>query len=213
MRLTARERSASDRYPHPFTEPGRQLIMPVNEGISYPADDATLDAMYYHSLRRPRPVHGLVRARPTDSAGVMTIVETPDDAGGRSARGATACCTLAPEWEPQKGQFGRRGGSATSFFDQGGYVAMGKRYRAARPADRPAQDAGRETEGESRTSTCWSARSTSGAGTGTRWPSAARCRPPGIDRILWSNRGTPETSAAAERHWACSPAATTSTRT
>ena len=37
--------------------------------------------------------------------------------------------SLAPEWEPQKGQFGYARRLRWVFFDDGGYVAMCKRYR------------------------------------------------------------------------------------
>ena len=42
------------------------------------------------------------------------------------------------------------------------------------------------------TSISWSARSTSGAGTGDAWASAGSCKRPGIDRILWSRAAAPE---------------------
>ncbi len=59
---------------------------------------------------------------------VLTIVETPDDAGVRMLRGG-GLLSLAPEWEPQKGQFGYARRLRWVFFDDGGYVAMCKRYR------------------------------------------------------------------------------------
>ena len=80
--------------------------MPVNEGISYPVDDESLPADALLSLRRPRAVHGLVRRdRRRRHGGLMTIVETPDDAAVRVPRVDGLLCA-APQWEPQKGQFG-----------------------------------------------------------------------------------------------------------
>ena len=49
-------------YPPAFLSgKGSHLVMPVNEGISYPVDDESLPADALLSLRRPRAVHGVVR--------------------------------------------------------------------------------------------------------------------------------------------------------
>jgi len=115
-------------YPAPLlTEPGMFLVMPVNEGISYPADDESLKPMHYHLYGG----HGLCMGwwGVTDGErGVMAIVETPDDAAVRVPRLDGLLCP-APEWVPQKGQFGPTRRIRYVFFDQGGYVAMCKRYR------------------------------------------------------------------------------------
>lgn len=67
-------------FPGPIvTSAGQLLILPVNQGISYPVDDATLPPMDYHLYGG----HGLCMAwwGVTDlTAGLMAIVETPDDA-------------------------------------------------------------------------------------------------------------------------------------
>ena len=130
--------------------------------------------------------------------------QRPDDASSR--RPTTRPCALpratgglciAPEWLPQKRQFGPARRLRYVFFDDGGYVAMCKRYRQHAQADRPAQDARREAAGESRTSTSSSARSTSGAGTATRSRWCRELQAAGIERILWSNRGEPGTARGA----------------
>jgi len=122
------EMSGELAFPPPFaTERGEILVLPVNEGIGYPADDATLPPMRYHLYGG----HGLCMAwyGQTDlSRGVMAIVETPDDAAVRIGR-AGGLLHLAPEWEPQKGRFGPRRVIRYVFIDRGGYVAMAKRYR------------------------------------------------------------------------------------
>ena len=122
------ELGSSLAFPQPFlTGKGSLLVMPVNEGISYPVDDKTLPAMRYHLYGG----HGLCMAwyGATDGQqGLMTIVETPDDAAVRVPRLDGRLC-LAPEWGSQKGLFGPKRRLRYVFFDSGGYVAMCKRYR------------------------------------------------------------------------------------
>lgn len=115
-------------FPPPFVAAkGQLLILPLNEGISYPADDASLPPMHYHLYGG----HGLCMAwygQTDGERGLMAIVETPDDAAVRIPRLDGLLC-LAPEWQPQKGQFGPKRVLRYAFFDRGGYVAMAKRYR------------------------------------------------------------------------------------
>ena len=117
------------RLPHPFvTGEGTFLVMPVNEGISYPVDDRSLSPMWCHLYGG----HGLCMPwyGVTDGQeGIMTIVETPDDAAVRVPRLDGLLC-LAPEWQPQKGEFGPPRRLRYVFFDRGGYVVMCKRYRS-----------------------------------------------------------------------------------
>ncbi|MFW6163861.1 MAG: glycoside hydrolase, partial [Planctomycetota bacterium] len=123
------EMAARLPFPAPFlTGEGTFLVMPVNEGISYPVDDATLKPMRYHLYGG----HGLCMPwwGVTDGErGLMAIVETPDDAAVRVPRREGLLC-LAPEWVAQKGRFGYRRRIRYVFFDRGGYVAMAKRYRS-----------------------------------------------------------------------------------
>ena len=117
-------------WPSPFVSAkGEHLILPVNEGISYPVDDPTLPDMFYHLYGG----HGLCMPwyGATDGqAGWMALVETPDDAHVTVDR-RHGLLELAPAWEPQKGAFGVSRRLRYVFFDQGGYVAMAQRYRAA----------------------------------------------------------------------------------
>ncbi len=176
-------------FPAPFqTEPGQYLILPVNEGISYPVDDQSLPAMNYHLYGG----HGLCMAfyGSTDlKRSVMSIVETPDDARVQLARHDSLLC-LAPQWEPQKGEFGppRR---IRYCFLAGDYVAMCKRYRQY------AQQTGNfKTLAEKRAENpnvdrllgavnvwCWDR---SGPDL------CAELQQLGIERILWSRRSAPE---------------------
>ena len=122
------ELNAPLAFPPPFASRKEDLlILPVNEGISYPAADETLKPMSYHLYGG----HGLCMGwwGATDGGpGWMAIVETPDDAAVRIPRIDGLLC-LAPEWQAQKGQFGPARRIRYVFFDQGGYVAMCKRYR------------------------------------------------------------------------------------
>jgi hypothetical protein len=115
-------------FPYPFQSgKGTFLVMPVNEGMSYPVDDSSLPEMQYilyggHGLCMPW--WGV-----TDGEhGMMAIVETADDASVRVPRLDGRLC-LAPLWDPQKGLFGPIRRIRYIFLDRGGYVAMAKRYR------------------------------------------------------------------------------------
>jgi hypothetical protein len=92
-------------FPQPFAADRESLlIMPVNEGISYPAADESIEPAFYHLYGG----HGLCMAwyGQTDGRqGLMTLVETPDDAAVRMLRRDGLLC-LVPEWQAQKGQFG-----------------------------------------------------------------------------------------------------------
>ena len=122
------ELSDAVAFPHPFVSAkGDFLIMPVNEGISYPVDDQTLRPMYYHLYGG----HGLCMGWygvTGGRRGLMTLVQTPDDAAVRVPRLDGRLC-LAPQWLPQKGRFGPARRIRYVLFDSGGYVAMCKRYR------------------------------------------------------------------------------------
>jgi hypothetical protein len=178
------------QFPHPFvTGEGTFLVMPVNEGISYPVDDQSLSPMWYHLYGG----HGLCMAwyGVTDGQkGIMTIVQTPDDAAVRVPRLDGLLC-LAPEWQPQRGKFRPPRRLRYVFFDRGGYVAMCKRYRAY------AKKTGLlKTLEQKRVENpnvdlligavnvwCWERESLT---------LVRQMKSLGIDRILWSNRRSPD---------------------
>ena len=165
--------------------------MPVNEGISYPADDpdrAALQTISTAATASAWPVRA--NGRPTGS---------DDHRRHRRRRGrpgsprSMAGFGSARAGHPQKGQFGSPGGIRYVFFDDGGYVAMCKRYRQS-CAERACSRRSPRNATRTRTSICWSARSMSGAG--TRTPVGICRRDAGgraSDRILWSNGADPET--------------------
>ena len=120
-------------YPAAFaSRKGDRLIVPLNEGISYPADDP--DGIPGRLVAYGG--HGICMAffgvqDDATGAGWMAILETPDDAAMVARRDAeTQLWTLGPSWEDQKRQFGYARRIRYVFLDKGGYVAMCKRYRA-----------------------------------------------------------------------------------
>ncbi|NQU19641.1 MAG: carbohydrate binding domain-containing protein [Candidatus Nealsonbacteria bacterium] len=177
-------------FPGPFvTDSGTFLVMPVNEGISYPVADESLPPMHYHLYGG----HGLCMGWYGVIDGpraLMTLVETPDDAAVRVPR-KKGRLYLQPEWQPQRGKFGPARKLRYVFFDRGGYVAMCKRYR------RHAQQTGLlKTLAEKRKENahvdmlvgavnvwCWD---NDAVGICRELQSA------GIERILWSHRGPPD---------------------
>jgi hypothetical protein len=178
-------------FPQPLaTDKETFLVLPMNEGISYPAGDPMIDPAYHYLYGG----HGLCMAWWGQTDGrqaAMTIVDTPDDAGVRMLRRA-GLLSLSPEWEPQKGQFGYARRLRWVFFDDGGYVAMCKRYR------QHAKEMGLfKTLAEKRAANpnvdlllgavnvwCWD---NDAVGICRELQSA------GIRRILWSNQANPET--------------------
>ncbi len=120
-------------FPAAFsTRRGDRLIVPMNEGISYPADDpgdVPGRLIAYGG-------HGICMAffgvqDDATGAGWMAILETPDDAAMVARRDVeTKMWTLGPSWDDQKKMFGYARRVRYVFLEKGGYVAMCKRYRA-----------------------------------------------------------------------------------
>ena len=117
------------RYPHPFaSHPGEYLVVPMNEGISYPVEDKSIEPFSLVAYGG----HGICMAfwGATDGArGHGVIIETPDDAAIRIER-QDGLLGIAPQWDRQRGQFGYARRLRYVFFEQGGHVAIAKRYRA-----------------------------------------------------------------------------------
>jgi len=117
------------RFPHPFaSRAGEYLVVPMNEGISYPVEDQSIEPFSLVAYGG----HGICMAfwGATDgAAGHMAIIETPDDAAIRLVRPG-GLLGIAPQWDAQRGQFGYGRRLRYVFFNQGGHVAMAKRYRA-----------------------------------------------------------------------------------
>jgi len=185
-------------FPAPFvTGKGTALVVPLNEGILWPVDDATISPISLVSYSG----HGLCMpwVGVTDSktgAGVMAILRTPDDAHVEITR-RTASGDLFAQWawEATRGRFGYARSLTYVFFAQGGYVAQAKRYRlyaksiglfktlAQKRAENPNVD------------------KLVGAVNVWTWDEnrVALCREMkglGMDRVLWSGAGSPEEVAS-----------------
>jgi hypothetical protein len=117
-------------WPSPFlSDKGTYLVIPMNEGISYPVADASIEPGRLVAYGG----HGICMSfwGVTDGEkGHMAIIETPDDAAIRWTRiDGELLLAVAPEWESQKGKFGYQRRLRYVFLDRGGHVAMCKRYR------------------------------------------------------------------------------------
>ncbi len=117
------------KFPHPFvSESGTYLVVPMNEGISYPVEDKTINPrrlITYGGHGICMPFWGVTDGR----QGHMAIIETPDDAAVRIQR-TDEKLYIAPEWDSQKGRFGYTRRLRYVFFDKGGHVAVCRRYRS-----------------------------------------------------------------------------------
>ncbi|MDO4586277.1 MAG: glycoside hydrolase [Planctomycetia bacterium] len=152
------EMNAALFYPNSFaSRKGDRIILPINEGISFPVEETSnpgpgVNWLYTYGG------HGLCMAfwgqiedqiGTTGGPGFLGIIETPDDAAvllkdnplnsrqissdssNASSQNETSQPLLvsAPIWEAQKGRFGYQRRLRFIFFDQGGHVALCKRYR------------------------------------------------------------------------------------
>ena len=177
-------------YPYPFvSQGGTYLVVPMNEGISYPVEDESIEPMWLVAYGG----HGICMAfwGVTDGeSGHTVIIETPDDALIQINRLEGRLC-VAPRWESQKGDFGYTRKLRYVFFDKGGHVAMCKRYRQY------AQQIGKLKTLEQKRSENPNVDLLIGAVNLWCWENDAlaivrEMKSAGIDRILWSNRASPE---------------------
>ncbi|MGO9258114.1 MAG: glycoside hydrolase [Bryobacteraceae bacterium] len=118
-------------FPLPFvTSTGTSLVVPMNEGILYPVDDATIpprQLIAYGGHGISMPWFGVFDR--SSGAGVMAIIETPDDARIDIARQPGAGLFIRPMWEASRQEFAYARKIRYIFLDKGGYVAQAKRYR------------------------------------------------------------------------------------
>ncbi|MBW7991224.1 MAG: hypothetical protein FVQ84_14600 [Planctomycetes bacterium] len=185
------------KFPHPFvSEAGTYLVVPMNEGISYPVEDKTISPrrlITYGGHGICMPFWGV-----TDGLqGHMVIFETPDDAAIRIQRIDEKLC-ISPEWDSQKGQFGYTRRLRYVFFDKGGHVAICKRYRSY------AQKAGLLKTLEQKRKENPDVDLLIGAVNVWCWEKNAlsivrEMRSLGINRILWSHRDKPDVIKAMNK--------------
>jgi len=118
-------------FPSPFeTRKGDRLIVPMNEGMSFPVDQD------HQGLGRMIAYggHGICMGffgaiEDATGAGWMCILETSDDAAMNARKGANGLWLAGPSWDATLGQFGYARKARYVFFDKGGHVAICKRYR------------------------------------------------------------------------------------
>lgn len=177
-------------FPYPFVaESGDYLVIPMNEGISYPVDDETIDTRSLIAYGG----HGICMAFwgvTNGASGHIAIIETPDDAIIQISRIDGRLC-VSPKWERQKGDFGYARKLRYVFFDEGGHVAMCKRYHSY------AEQVGKlKTLAQKRRENpnvdlligavniwCWEREAL---------PLVREAKSLGIERILWSRRQSPD---------------------
>ena len=181
-------------FPHPFvSDTGTYLVIPMNEGISFPVEDQTIEPMWLIAYGG----HGICMSfwgAADGQRGYMAIIETPDDALIRIERIDGKLC-VGPGWESQKGRFGYNRRLRYVFFDKGGHVAMCKRYRSyAREKGllKTLQQKQKENPDVDLligavNVWCWEKDSLA---------IVREMKSLGIERILWSNRASPEVIAA-----------------
>jgi len=181
---------ASVAFPPAFDSPAEgHLILPLNEGISYPVTETNVNA--------PRETylyggHGLcmafwgVTTDEGDGPAMMAIVETPDDANLRLVT-ADGKLHLQPVWVSQKGEFGYARRLRYIFLPANGYVAMCQRYRTAMQAEGRLVTFREKAKARPQIDKllgavnvwCWDS-------DGPAW--CQKLQQLGIQRILWSNR-------------------------
>ena len=111
------------------TEHGQWVVLPMNEGIRFPVEDMTINnwsLITYGGHGLCMPWSGVYDPKTGD--GMMTIIETPDDADMlfQSQEGKLS---FQPRWEASRQNFGYTRRLRLSYFPSGGFVAMAKRYR------------------------------------------------------------------------------------
>src|SRR5271157_4206905 len=118
-------------FPLPFvTAAGTSLVVPMNEGILYPVEDGSIgprQLVTYGGHGISMPWFGIFDR--TTGAGVMAIVETPDDARIDIARQTGTGLFIRPLWEASRQEFRYPRKIRYVFIAKGGYVAQAKRYR------------------------------------------------------------------------------------
>ncbi len=184
-------------FPPPFvTGPGTALVVPLNEGILYPVDDATItpiSLVTYSGHGLCMPWVGVTDTK--TGAGVLAILRTPDDAHVEITRRAGGDLFAQPAWEATRGRFGYARSLTYVFLPSGGYVAQAKRYRAYAQATGLFKTLAQKRRENPNVDNLV------GAVNVWNWDpdKVALCREMkalGMDRVLWSNAGSPQEVAA-----------------
>ena len=181
-------------YPPPFsTAAGDRMIVPMNEGMGFPVNESHPGLWgsyrFYNGADLPMAFFGI--DDDATGAGWCAIVETPDDATLSFPKSAKdGFYSFAPKWEPQFGGFGYARRIRYVFRENGGYVAMAKRYR------RHVKESGRFKTFAEKHVTRPAVDRLLGAVNVWCWEDpvkmVAEMRSHGIQRILWSGGGSVE---------------------
>ncbi len=95
----------------------------------------------YHPIQRAEADHSIIQSHLIESwsmswwgflkgdAGLIVIVETPDDAAYTFSHPAGGPTSMGPSWREQLGRFNYPRSLRMAFLPKGGYVALAKRYR------------------------------------------------------------------------------------
>jgi hypothetical protein len=118
--------------PLPFVldNPKGVLVIPHKAGLLFGVDELAWNGKTLGGVMS-MPWFG--SADLASGQGYISIMETPDDAMFRGAKVAgddRQVLAVQPQFRPQKGQLGYPRRLLYHFADQGGYVALAKRYRA-----------------------------------------------------------------------------------
>lgn len=129
LNSASEEMITSLAYPRAFvSEAPLYLVTPHGEGLLYPMTDETILPLrlptYYGHLTS-MSFFGLTDLK----QGLMAIVETPDDAALQMARTKDFELCIYTDWEASRGNLRYPRRIRYVLFDDGGYVAMAKRYR------------------------------------------------------------------------------------
>jgi hypothetical protein len=138
---TAVEHAATLRELHwPGAPDGRQVdatLIPSDDGTLLPRDWPKL----YHPIHRAAGERSVVQSHLIETwamswwgflkgdAGMMVIVETPDDAAYTFDHPAGGPTKMGPSWRAQLGRFNYTRRLRMCWVPSGGYVALAKRYR------------------------------------------------------------------------------------
>jgi len=118
-------------YPPPFaSQSGDRLIIPMNEGISYPVEQQNINVRRLVAYGG----HGICMAfwgqiDDATGAGMVAILETPDDASIEIVPNRDRLLQVGALWEPSMKEFRYPRQIRYVFFEKGGHVAACKRYR------------------------------------------------------------------------------------
>ena len=174
------------------TKSGERLVVPENEGMSYPVDDPK---MPIHSLHLYGG-HGLCMSffgvmRDADGAGWMMLVESPDDARMMIERAADKTLRATTGWEAQCKVFGYPRKARYVFFEKGGHVAMCKRYRAYQVARGSVKTFSEKVKERPAIDMLIGAANIWYMGGGDKVQIVREMQALGMERILWSGNGSP----------------------